>query len=322
MPNMKYRFYIAGLMCAALLTAAGCSDGTSQFKQPKETVRIITTTSFRPAENNPYECGEPYDENDIYPNKTEYLDKYGNLLLETWQHPDGEVFMYARSYYYYAPEGQLSKVVQWEPPKKPKTAEFVRDEGGGIKEITETILLPDRYIAKTEYKHENKENPREELAVYETKSTTSTREPLDGGRVQVKYETERKDSIREVGSKVYDQQSGNLVQHTGTEYEKKPDKPVEEVKREFGKHYTYTPDGKVATIVSHEGTATSYFFWDYDSHGNWVSYKYYREPDNGKAYSQTKEYTYNEEGEWTRCITTTNNVVEAIVIRTFENLNN
>ena len=320
---MKYsKYIISALLLTALLAIAGCSDNPAkQFKQPKETVMIVTTTSFHPSADNPLECGEPYDNNDIYPNKTDYLDKYGNHLLETWNHPDGEIFMYARSYYYYAPEGQLDRIVQWEPPKKPKTSRFVRDEDGGIKEITETILLPDRLISKTEYKHENKENPREEIAVYETRTTTSTREALDGGRVQVKYHTERNDSIREVGSKVYDQQSGNIVQHTATEYEKKPDAPREEVKREFGKEYTYTPDGKVATVVVHEGTATKYFAWNYDDHGNWISYRYHRVPSDGKSFTQDKAYTYNEDGEWTRCITVTNGVVEAIVIRTFETIN-
>ena len=319
---MKYSKYIfSALMCMALLAVAGCADETKQFRQPKETAMIVTTTSFHPAAGNPLECGEPYDQNDLYPNKKEYLDKYGNRLLETWNHPDGEVYLYARSYYFYAPEGQLDRIVKWEPPQKPKTAKFVRDENGGIKEITETLALPDRVIAKTEYKHENKANPREETVVYETRTTTNTRQPLDDGRVQVKYETERNDEIREVGSKVYDQQSGKLMQHTGTEFEKKADKPVEEVKREFGKKYTYTPDGKVATVEVHEGIGTGYYFWDYDDHGNWISYRYYHEPDDGKAYSQNKAYIYNEEGDWISCLTVTNGAVEAIMLRTFETIN-
>ena len=69
-----------------------------------------------------------------------------------------------------------------------------------------------------------------------------------------------------------------------------------------------------------DATGTGFYTWEYDDHGNWVAYKYWKEPDDGNTYTQDKVYTYNENGDWTKCITTTNGEVEAIVTRTIEYL--
>ena len=305
------------LLVAATALIAGCGGvDTKQFKQPKETAKIITTTSFHPSEENPAECGEPYDENDLYPNVTEYLDSYGNPLLKTWNHPDGTIYMYARFYYENHAYGQLKKVVQYTPPMKPKVAKFTRDKNGAVLGISETIILPDQVIEKKEITKEVKpEATVKETVATDTKTTVSEQKPVDDNQLQVTYEMERTDSVREVGSKVYDQQSGKLTMHAGTEYDKG------EVKREFGKTYEYTPTGKIARIINHEGYVTSFYCWEYDDHGNWTHYRYYREPGDGTDdYSQDKEYTYNENDDWTRCLTTTNGNAEAIVLRSFEYL--
>lgn len=301
----------------AALLAAGCAKvNMKQFSQPKETATIIRTESFRPAEGDASQCGTPYDENDQYPNSVEYLDQYGNTLLKTWHHPGGEVFMYARYYYCNAPAGDIDKVVQYEPGKEPRTAEFLRDGEGNLSGISETIILPDRVFEKTEYKKDASQ-PKVTTEINEAgpavSTTTSTGEPLDGGKMLVKYRSERTDSITEVGTKVYDQQSGNLTQHSATRYDKG------QVTLEYGKQYTYTPDGKIASIVSHEGSATGYYKWEYDSMGNWTHYEYYREPDGGKGvWSQDKSYIYNDKGDWTRCDISTCGKPEGIIIRTFE----
>lgn len=297
-------------LALATVLIAGCNGvNMKQFEQPRQTATIIRTTSFHPDESDPTQCGTPYDENDLYPNKTEYLDSYGNPLLEEWFHPEGETFMYARYYYHNTSAGQLDKVVQYEPPKKPKVARFVRDKNGAVTEITETIILPDKYYVKTET---TRDTPAKETSVYEDRTTVLDKTPMDGNRLQVDYTTNRTDSITEVGTKVYDQNTGKLKQHSGAVLDKG------EVKLEFGKKYEYTPDGKISRIISHEGMATGYYTWEYDDHGNWTLYRYWKEPTDGKEYSQEKEYTYNERGDWTRCVTTTNGEVEAIVIKEFE----
>lgn len=313
---MKLFSAILPLSLAALI-AAGCSGiNTNQFKQPKETAKIICTTSFHPSESNPTECGEPYDDNDLYPNVTEYLDSYGNPLLKTWNHPEGEIFTYARYYYVNHAYGQLKQVVKYQPPQKPKTAKFIRDKSGAVLGITETIILPDQVFEKKEVTKEVKPQATiKETVSTDTKTTVSEKQPLDGNKLQVNYETSRTDSVREVGKKVYDQNTGNITQHSGTEY----DNGV--VKREFGKKYEYTPDGKVSKIVNHEGEATSYYCWEYDQNGNWTDYRYYREPSDGNEYSESKVYTYDGNGEWTKCITTINGETKAIVLRTIEYLN-
>jgi len=306
---IRFRYIAAAFVCTAFL-AAGCSGvNLKQFDQPRNTAKIISTTSFHPLESNPAECGEAYDENDTYPNVTEYQDEYGNTLVQKWFHPDGEAYMYSRYYYTNASAGDLDKVVQYEPPKEPKVAMFVRDSNGAVVEISETIIFPDRTFVKTESKREG----FKETAVYEDRSTVSSKTPLDGNKLQVEYRTVRTDSISETGSKVYDQNTGKLTQHSGTKYEKGS------VKMEFGKQYEYTPDGKISRIINHQGASTSYYLWEYDDHGNWISYKYYKEPDDGKGeYTQVKEYSYNEQGEWTKCVTSTCGKPEAIVIREIE----
>ena len=309
---MKIFNRILLLAFAAALTA-GCSGvNMNQFKQPKQTARIVRTESFRPDAANPAECGEPFDDNDTYPNVTEYFDSYGNPLLKTWNHPDGTIFIYARYYYANHAYWQLEKVVKYQPgQKKPKVAKFIRDDNGAVTGITETILLPDQVFEKKEVV---KESPVKETVTTDTKTTVTETQPLDGNKVQITYETERTDAVREVGSKVVDQNTGQVTMHSETQIDKG------EVKREFGKKYEYTPDGKVSRIVNHEGEVTSYYCWEYDDHGNWTGYRFYREPSDGKDYSQTKEYTYNEQGDWTRCATSVNGVPEAIVLRTFEYL--
>ena len=301
------------LLAAAAALTAGCSGvNMNQFKQPKQTAKIVVTTSFHPDAENPAECGEPYDDNDLYPNVTEYFDSYGNPLLKTWNHPDGTIYIYARYYYSNHAYGQLEKVVKYQTgQKKPKVAKFIRNEDGAVIGITETILLPDQVFEKKEVK---KETPVKEAVSTDTKSTVTEKQPLDGGKVQITYETERTDQVREVGSKVVDQNTGHVTMHSGTEY----DKGV--VKREFGKKYEYTDGGKVSRIVNTERDFTGYYCWEYDDHGNWTDYKYYREPSDGKEYSQTKEYTYNDHGDWTRCATAVNGTAEAIVLRSFEYL--
>ena len=313
---MKQNKSIAAALALALL-AAGCGKvNMKQFSQPKETASIVRTSSFHPAEGNPEECGEPYDEDDQYPNSTEYRDEYGNTLLKEWHHPGGEVYMYARYYYYNAPAGDIDKVVQYEPGKQPKTAQFLRDANGFLSGISETIVLPDKVFAKTDYASDPaqpKIGTETNYAGPATSTTTSVSEPLDGGKVQVSYKSEREDSVTEVGEKIYDQNSGRITRHSATRSEKG------QVTLEYGKSYTYTPDGKIATIVSHEGAATGYYKWEYDQAGNWTLYEYYREPDNGAGvWSQDKEYTYNGRGEWTRCAVTTCGVAEGIIIKEFE----
>ena len=301
----------------ALSLAAGCNKvNMKQFSQPKETATIVRTESLRPAEGDPAQCGTPYDENDNYPNSTEYRDQYGNTLLKTWHHPGGEVYMYARYYYYNAPAGDIDKVVQYEPGKEPRTAKFLRDEGGVLTGISETLILPDRVFEKTEFQKDASQ-PKVTTEINQagpaTSTTTSVREPLDGGKVQIQYQKERADSVSEVGSKIYDQNSGNIIQQNATRYEDG------KVTMQYGKHYTYTPDGKIATIVSHEGAATGYYKWEYDQMGNWTHYEYYREPDSGKGvWSQDKAYTYNDKGDWTRCDISTCGQPEGIILRTFE----
>ncbi|MBO4558070.1 MAG: hypothetical protein J5693_05640 [Bacteroidales bacterium] len=311
MKNFKL-FCTVALLAAFTALVAGCGKvNMKQFKQPKETVKIITTTSFRPSAENPAECGEPYDDNDLYPNKTEYLDSYGNPMLETWNHPAGEPYIYARYYYSNRTYGQLEKVVKYQPPMKPQTARFTRDETGAVIGVSETLVLPDKFFEKKEI-----ERPtlKEEKTVTETKETVEEKTPLEENQVQIDYKTTRTDSVVELGTKVYDQNTGKLTQHSGIEYDKA------EVVYAFGKTYEYTPDGKVKRIVNRDNTGTGFYTWEYDDHGNWVDYKYWKEPDDGKAYSQSKAYEYNENGEWTRCVTTTNGEVEAIVLRTFEYL--
>jgi hypothetical protein len=72
--------------------------------------------------------------------------------------------------------------------------------------------------------------------------------------------------------------------------------------------------------VNYESEAASYYCWEYDDNGNWIDYKYYREPSDGNEYSESKEYTYNDKGEWTKCVTTINGEAKAIVLRTIEYL--
>ena len=300
------------LLAAAAALVAGCSGvNMNQFKQPKQTAKIVATTSFRPDAANSAECGEPYDDNDTYPNVTEYFDSYGNPLLKIWSHPGGTPYLYARYYYSNHAYGQLEKVVRYQPPYKPKVAKFTRSSEGAVIGVSETIILPDQVFEKKEVV---KETPAKETVTTDTKTTVTEKQPIDGGKVQITYETEREDAVREVGTKIVDQNTGVVTMHSETLIDKG------EVKREFGKKYEYTPDGKVSRIVNHEGESTGYYCWEYDDHGNWTGYKFYREPSDGKEYSQTKEYTYNERGDWTRCATSVNGVPEAIVLRTFEYL--
>lgn len=308
---MKLYNTILPLALAVLLTA-GCNGvDTRQFKQPKETAKIIHTTSFHPSEANPLECGEPFDGNDLYPNKDEYLDSYGNPLLETWYHPGGETFIYARYYYSNHTFGQLDKVVQYQPPMKPKVAKFTRDKNGAVIGVSETIILPDKFFEKKEV---DRTSTFKETTVTDAKSVESTSTPLENNQLQVDYKSTRTDSVVEQGTKVYDQNTGALTEHSGIEYDKT------EVKRAFGKRYEYTPEGKVKRLVNTDATGTGFYTWEYDDHGNWVAYKYWKEPDDGNTYTQDKVYTYNENGDWTKCITTTNGEVEAIVTRTIEYL--
>lgn len=299
------------LLIAAAALVAGCSGvNMNQFKQPKQTAKVVATTSFRPDAANPAECGEPYDNNDLYPNVTEYFDSYGNPLLKIWSHPDGTPFIYARFYYSNHAYGQLEKVVKYQPgQKKPQVAQFTRSESGAVTGISETIILPDQVFEKKEVV---KETPAKETTTTETKTTVTEKKPLDGDKVQISYETERKDQVREVGTKVVDQKTGTVTMHSETQIDKG------QMRREFGKKYEYTPDGKVARIVSTERDLTRYYSWEYDDHGNWTAYGYYTEPDDGQPYAQTKQYTYNERGDWTRCDTQVNGTPEAIVLRKFE----
>ena len=300
------------LIAAAAAMAAGCTGvNMNQFKQPRQTAKVVVTTSFHPDAANSAECGEPYDDSDIYPNVTEYFDSYGNPLLKTWNHPGGEIFIYARYYYSNHAYGQLDKVVKYQPPQKPRTAVFSRNEDGAVTAISETIILPDQVIEKREV---TKETPVKETTRTETKTTVTEKQPLDGGKVQISYETERTDAVREVGTKVIDQNTGTVTMHSGTEIDKG------QVRRQFGKQYEYTPDGKVSRIISQERDVTKYYCWEYDGRGNWYEYKYYCEPSDGKEYSQTKQYTYNDRGEWTRCAISVNGTPEAIVLRTIDYL--
>ena len=300
-------------MCAAALAlVAGCNGvNTKQFNQPKETVKIIRTTSFHPSAENPAECGEPFDCDDLYPNKAEYLDSYGNPLLEVWSKPDGEPYIYARYYYTNHAFGQLDKVVMYQPPMKPKTAKFTRDDSGAVLGVSETIILPDKFFEKKEV---DRTGTRQETTVTETKSVESTTTPLEDNHVQIDYKSTRTDSVVELGTKVYDQNTGNITEHSGIEYDKT------EVRRAFGKKYEYTADGKVKRIVNTDATGTGFYTWEYDDHGNWIAYKYWKEPDDGNTYMQDKAYEYNENGDWIRCVTTTNGTPEAIVLREFEYL--
>ncbi len=299
----------AALMC---LAAQSCrQDPLKQFDTPAEAVLAITTTSFRPQEGNPAECGEPYDDNDLYPNVTEYQDSYGNSLLKKWFHPGGEVYTYARFLYGNPSAGILDKVVKYVPGQESREILFVHDSTGAVVEISDSMALPDMVYIKTSTK-------KEQLKTTETRddrTTVSQMRPVDAGKVQELYRTVRTDSVSESGSRLYERSSGNLVQHTGTRF----DKNVK--KLEFGKKYEYTADGKIASLVNREGEVTGYYFWEYDSLGNWTSYRYYRVPDDGKGeYTQQKEYTYNADGQWVRCVTTTCGAAEAIVIREFKKI--
>lgn len=304
--NMK-RIFILAAAALTCLAAQGCKeDPLKQFGDPADAAKVITTTSFRPQEGNPSECGEPYDDNDLYPNVTEYQDKYGNSLLKKWFHPGGEVYIYARFHYGNPSAGILDKVVKYVPGQEPREVLFVHDSTGAVVEISDSMALPDMVYIKTEKK-------KEQLKTTETqddRTVVSEMRPLDDGKVQESYTMVRTDSVSESGSRLYDRSSGNLMQHSGTRFENNVKK------LEFGKKYEYTADGKIASLVNHEGAVTGYYFWEYDSLGNWTSYRYYRDPDDGKGeYSQQKEYTYNADGEWIRCVTTTCGVPEAIVIR-------
>lgn len=300
------------MVCAAALAfIAGCNGvNIKEFEQPNGTAKVIRTTSFHPSAENPDECGEPFDENDLYPNKTEYLDSYGNPLLEIWSHPDGKTYIIAAYAYENHAYGQLKKVMMIQPPMKPKVAKFTRDKNGAVIGVSETIILPDKFFEKKEIE---RTGTRKEKTVTETKSVESETTPLEDNKVQIDYKSTRTDSVVELGTRVYDQNTGNITEHSGIEYDK-----TAEVRRAFGKKYEYTPDGKVSRIENTDATGTGFYTWEYDDHGNWIAYKYWKEPDDGNTYMQDKAYEYNDKGDWTRCVTITNGVPEAIVLREFE----